>query len=48
MSADADLVTREREAIRQYADWYAQQGYQVSVERPPRVLPEFLRTLAPE
>ena len=48
MSADADLVTSEREAIRQYADWYSRQGYQVSVEPPPRELPEFLRTLAPD
>src|SRR6516165_3739621 len=48
MSAEADLVTSEREAIRQYADWYAQQGYQVSVEPSPRELPEFLRTLAPD
>jgi FtsZ-interacting cell division protein YlmF len=48
MSADANLVTRERETIRQYADWYAQQGYQVSVEPPPRELPEFLRTPAPD
>ncbi|MBV8122374.1 MAG: hypothetical protein JO081_20840 [Alphaproteobacteria bacterium] len=31
-----------------YADWYAQQGYQVSVAPPPRELPEFLRTLAPD
>ncbi len=35
MSAAPDLVTGEREAIRQYADWYAQQGYQVTVEPPP-------------
>jgi hypothetical protein len=48
MSADADLVTREREAIRQYANWYAQQGYQVWVEPSPRELPAFLRTLAPD
>lgn len=48
MSAAPDLVTGEREAIRQYADWYAQQGYQVTVEPPPRELPEFLRTLAPD
>jgi hypothetical protein len=48
MSADADPVTRERETIRQYADWYAQQGYQVSVEPSPRELPEFLRTLSPD
>lgn len=48
MSANADLVTSEREAIRRYADWYAQQGYQVSVEPSPRELPEFLRTLAPD
>jgi len=48
MSADADLVTSERKAIRQYADWYSQQGYKVSVEPPPRELPEFLRTLAPD
>jgi hypothetical protein len=32
MSADADLATSECEAIRQYADWCARQGYQVSVE----------------
>jgi REase_AHJR-like len=48
MSAAADLVTSEREAIRQYADWYAQQGYEVSVEPSPRELPEFLRALAPD
>ena len=48
MSADADLVTSEREAIRQYADWYARQGYQVSVEPSPQELPEFLRRLAPD
>ena len=48
MSADTDLVTSEREAIRQYADWYSRQGYQVSVEPSPRELPEFLRTLAPD
>jgi hypothetical protein len=34
--------------IRQYADWYSQQGYQVSVEPSPRELPKFLRTLAPD
>lgn len=48
MSADADLVTSEREAISQYAEWYAQKGYQVAVEPSPRELPEFLRTLAPD
>lgn len=48
MSTHPDLVTREREAIRQYADWYSQQGYQVSIEPAPRDLPEFLRTLAPD
>jgi hypothetical protein len=48
MNADADLVTSEREAIRQYADWYSEQGYQVSVEPAPRELPDFLRTLAPD
>src|SRR5580693_2244708 len=48
MSADTDLVTSEREAIRQYADWYSRQGYQVAVEPSPRELPEFLRTLAPD
>lgn len=48
MSADSDLVTSEREAIRQYANWYSQQEYQVSVEPSPRELPEFLRTLAPD
>jgi hypothetical protein len=48
MNADSDLVTSEREAIRQYADWYSQQGYQVSVEPAPRELPDFLRTLTPD
>ncbi len=48
MSADTDLVSSEREALRQYADWYSRQGYQVSVEPSPRELPEFLRTLAPD
>jgi hypothetical protein len=48
MSADTDLFTSEREAIRQYADWYSRQGYQVSIEPSPRELPKFLRTLAPD
>jgi REase_AHJR-like len=48
MSADTDLVTSEREAIRQYADWYSRQGYEVSLEPSPRELPEFLRALAPD
>jgi hypothetical protein len=48
MNADADVVSSEREAIRQYADWYSQQGYDVFVEPSPRELPEFLRTLAPD
>jgi hypothetical protein len=48
MSADTDLVTSEREAIRQYADWYSRHGYQVSIQPSPRGLPEFLRTLAPD
>jgi hypothetical protein len=48
MNAAGDLVTSQREAIKQYADWYSQQGYQVSVEPSPRELPEFLRTLAPD
>ena len=48
MTAATDLVTSEREAIKQYADWYSRQGYQVSVEPSPRELPEFLRTLAPD
>ena len=48
MSADTDLVTSEREALKQYADWYSRQGYQVSVEPSPRELPEFLRTLTPD
>ena len=48
MSADTDFVSGEREALRQYADWYSRQGYQVSVEPSPRELPEFLRTLAPD
>jgi hypothetical protein len=41
MSADTDLVTSEREAIRQYADWYSQQGYQVSVDLRPVNFPSF-------
>src|SRR6266446_5316815 len=48
MTAQTDLIASERKAIRQYADWYSRQGYQVSVEPPPRELPEFLRTLAPD
>lgn len=47
MTTDAEIVTNEREAILQYADWYSRQGYQVSVEPSPRQLPDFLRTLAP-
>jgi uncharacterized protein YutE (UPF0331/DUF86 family) len=48
MNSDANLATSEREAISQYADWYAQHGYQVSIEPSPREMPEFLRTLAPD
>jgi REase_AHJR-like len=48
MSDTASPVFNERETIRQYADWYAQQGYRVSIEPSPRELPEFLRTLAPD
>src|SRR6266853_3820511 len=48
MTAQTDLITSDREAIRHYADWYSRQGYQVSVEPSPRELPEFLRTLAPD
>jgi hypothetical protein len=48
MSADPDIRMSEREAKRQYADWYARQGYQVSVEPSPGDLPEFLQTLAPD
>jgi hypothetical protein len=48
MTAATDLVTSERAAIKQYADWYSQQGYQVSVEPSPRELPDFLRNLAPD
>src|SRR5215471_9248296 len=48
MSTDTNPGASERDAIRQYADWYTQQGYVVSVEPPPRELPEFLRTLAPD
>lgn len=48
MTAQTDLIASEREAIRQYADWYSGQGYQVSVGPAPRELPEFLRTLSPD
>src|SRR5260370_32431551 len=48
MSSNADPQITERDAIKQYADWYSQQGYQVSTEPSPRELPEFLRTLAPD
>ena len=47
MTAQTDLITSDREAIRQYADWYSRQGYQVSIEPAPRELPAFLRTLSP-
>lgn len=48
MNADPPETTTEREAIRQYADWYSQQGYEVSVEPSMAELPDFLRTLAPD
>jgi hypothetical protein len=48
MSAHPEPATAEREAIRQYADWYSQEGYQVSVEPAPGNLPDFLRALAPD
>ena len=48
MNAETDLLASESEAIRQYADWYARQGYKVSVQPRPRDLPAFLRPLAPD
>lgn len=48
MTVQTDLIASERQAIRQYADWYSRQGYQVSVGPAPRELPEFLRTLSPD
>lgn len=48
MSAEAALALTERDTIKQYADWYTQQGFEVTVEPPPRDLPEFLRSLAPD
>jgi hypothetical protein len=48
MTAQTDLIATERQAIRQYADWYSRQGYQVSVEPAPGELPDFLRTLSPD
>src|SRR5712671_4790269 len=48
MNAETDLLASESEAIRQYADWYARQGYEVSVQPRPRDLPAFLRPLAPD
>ena len=48
MSSNADPQITERDAIKQYADWYSQQGYQVSTEPSATELPEFLRTLAPD
>jgi hypothetical protein len=44
----ADITVSERASIRQYADWYSSQGYEVSVEPALRDLPEFLRALAPD
>jgi Holliday junction resolvase RusA-like endonuclease len=43
---DDRKVSELREAIQQYADWYTQQGYEVSVRPSPRELLEFLQTLA--
>ncbi len=48
MSAVADPVTSEREAIKQYAEWYSAQGYEVLVGPSLKQLPDFLRTLAPD
>src|SRR5712691_12332534 len=48
MSSNADPQITERDAIKQYADWYSQQGYQVSTEPSATELPEFLRTLSPD
>ncbi|MGC2202531.1 MAG: hypothetical protein WA633_20635 [Stellaceae bacterium] len=48
MSTAADPVTSEREAIKQYAEWYSRQGYEVLVEPSLKQLPDFLRTLAPD
>src|SRR5947209_3973077 len=48
MNSNPDAQITEREAIRQYADWYLQRGYQVSIRPSATELPEFLRTLAPD
>jgi REase_AHJR-like len=38
----------EQKALVQYADWYATQGYSVSLRPGPKQLPDFLRALAPD
>jgi hypothetical protein len=48
MSATADSLTSEREVIKQYAEWYSRQGYEVLIEPSLQKLPDFLRTLAPD
>jgi hypothetical protein len=48
MTAESDPLTLERDTVRQYADWYREQGYEVALEPPARELPEFLRAFAPD
>jgi hypothetical protein len=48
MTAEPDPLTLERETVKQCADWYRQQGYEVALKPPARELPEFLRALAPD
>jgi hypothetical protein len=41
-------VAAEQKALAQYAEWYASQGYSVSLRPGPKQLPDFLRALAPD
>jgi hypothetical protein len=48
MTGQTPLLSPERDALEQYAEWYSAQGYEVSLHPAPRTLPEFLRALAPD
>jgi REase_AHJR-like protein len=47
-AASGSETVAEQKALTQYADWYASQGYSVSLRPGPKQLPDFLRALAPD
>jgi len=48
MTTASDPLSLERDTVRQYADWYRQQGYEVALDPRARDLPGFLHGFAPD